>query len=216
MRDQMSCRPNDLRAMIISVSTIAKPEKMAPATKYGGKIVVCQPGMTDVGEVERHDRVHREHQRRREAGEDQVRALVVVPVAVRAAPAERERRRRRSGGRLLFARSRSVARSGTRPMYQNSSETVKYVETANTSQISGLRKFGHMLIWFGIGNSQYAKPGRGRRGTAGRCSAQMTAKIVIASAARLMRRAPLLPEQEEDRARSACRRGRYRSRRRSW
>ena len=34
--------------MIISVSTIAKPEKIAPATKYGGKIVVCQPGMTDV------------------------------------------------------------------------------------------------------------------------------------------------------------------------
>ena len=26
------------------VSTIAKPEKMAPATKYGGKIVLCQPG----------------------------------------------------------------------------------------------------------------------------------------------------------------------------
>ena len=23
---------------------MAKPEKMAPATKYGGKIVVCQPG----------------------------------------------------------------------------------------------------------------------------------------------------------------------------
>ena len=30
------------------VITIATPEKMAPATKYGGKIVVCQPGMTDV------------------------------------------------------------------------------------------------------------------------------------------------------------------------
>ena len=28
--------------------TIAKPEKIAPATKYGGKIVVCQPGTTDV------------------------------------------------------------------------------------------------------------------------------------------------------------------------
>ena len=30
------------------MTTIAKPEKMAPATKYGGKIVVCQPGMTEV------------------------------------------------------------------------------------------------------------------------------------------------------------------------
>ena len=24
-----------------------KPEKMAPATKYGGKIVVCQPGRSE-------------------------------------------------------------------------------------------------------------------------------------------------------------------------
>ncbi len=32
----------------ISVNTIAKPEKIAPATKYGGMIVVCQPGTTEV------------------------------------------------------------------------------------------------------------------------------------------------------------------------
>jgi hypothetical protein len=31
-----------------NVFTIAKPENIAPATKYGGKIVVCQPGITDV------------------------------------------------------------------------------------------------------------------------------------------------------------------------
>ena len=30
------------------VCTIAKPENTAPATKYGGNIVVCHPGMTDV------------------------------------------------------------------------------------------------------------------------------------------------------------------------
>ena len=27
---------------------MAKPLKIAPATKYGGKIVVCQPGSCDV------------------------------------------------------------------------------------------------------------------------------------------------------------------------
>src|SRR5476651_1210032 len=32
----------------ISVCTIAKPEKIAPATKYGGKMVVCHPGSSDV------------------------------------------------------------------------------------------------------------------------------------------------------------------------
>jgi hypothetical protein len=30
------------------VNTMAKPEKIAPATKYGGKIVVCHPGMIEV------------------------------------------------------------------------------------------------------------------------------------------------------------------------
>ena len=36
------------RTGIIMVSTIAKPEKMAPATKYGAKIVACQPGTIDM------------------------------------------------------------------------------------------------------------------------------------------------------------------------
>jgi hypothetical protein len=30
------------------VLTIANPEKIAPATKYGGNIVVCHPGITEV------------------------------------------------------------------------------------------------------------------------------------------------------------------------
>src|SRR5207244_2238362 len=34
---------------------------------------------------------------------------------------------------LFSARSRSVAKSGIKPMNQNTSEIVKYVETANTS-----------------------------------------------------------------------------------
>jgi hypothetical protein len=65
------------------VTTIAKPEKMAPATKYGGKIVVCQPGRLRGREVERHDRVHRENERRRERWRgSRSGALVAVPVAV--------------------------------------------------------------------------------------------------------------------------------------
>ena len=35
------------------------------------------------------------------------------------------------------------------PKYQNNSETVKYVPTANMSQSSGLAKFGQAPIWFG-------------------------------------------------------------------
>ncbi len=40
--------PNHLRAGIRIVPTMAKPENTAPATKYGGKIAVCQPGICEV------------------------------------------------------------------------------------------------------------------------------------------------------------------------
>ncbi len=39
-------------------------------------------------------------------------------------------------------------------MNQNSSDTVPYVETANTSQTSGLRNCGQIDIELGYGNSQ--------------------------------------------------------------
>ncbi len=54
----------------------------------------------------------------------------------------------------LSERSRNVARSGMRPTYQNNSDTVKYVETANTSHTSGLRHCGHSPMVFGYGSSQ--------------------------------------------------------------
>ena len=39
-----SSKPITQRIGMSSVSTIATPEKIAPATKYGAKIVLCQPG----------------------------------------------------------------------------------------------------------------------------------------------------------------------------
>ncbi len=82
------------------------------------------------------------------------------------------------------ARSRSVARSGINPVNQNNTDTVKYVDTANTSHSSGERKFGQMAYWFGTGARNHAihtrptcRPGYN--------PAHMTAKSVIASAARL-------------------------------
>lgn len=41
-------RPKIFRIGTMSVITMAIPEKMAPATKYGAKIVECQPGLTDI------------------------------------------------------------------------------------------------------------------------------------------------------------------------
>src|SRR5450432_1409372 len=39
--------PKKWRAGTIQVKTMANPENTAPATKYGGKTVVCHPGNTD-------------------------------------------------------------------------------------------------------------------------------------------------------------------------
>src|SRR5215210_2011716 len=78
-----------------------------------------------------------------------------------------------------------VARSGIKPTYQNRAETVPYTLTAKTSQRRGLLKLGHMPIWFGMGNIQYATQTR-PTWIPGNVKAHMTAKMVIASAARLM------------------------------
>ncbi len=81
-------RSNALRAMTISVITIAKPEKIAPATKYGGKMVVCQPGMTETAKS-KHTMVWTESTSGVERpARMQVGHLVVAPVA-RASRASR-------------------------------------------------------------------------------------------------------------------------------
>src|SRR6202453_5195684 len=86
---------------------------------------------------------------------------------------------------LLFARSRMVPKSGTIPMYQKTTEVVAYVETAKTSHRSGERNCGHTFMVLGQGNSQY--PSHGRPTWMSRnMPAQTTAKMVIASAKRLM------------------------------
>ena len=76
--------------------------------------------------------------------------------------------------------------SGNKPVYQNTKDTEKYVEIANTSQTSGELKFTHNEPnWFGSGNGQYATHGRPMCAIMNE-AAQITAKIVIASAERLM------------------------------
>ena len=84
-----------------------------------------------------------------------------------------------------LARSRTVARSGNKPVYQNKSETVKYVEIANTSQRRGELKFtqsGPLVFGYGITkNAIHTRP----MCQIGNCPAHITAKIVMASAALL-------------------------------
>src|SRR5216684_3548810 len=124
---------------------------MAPATKYGGKIVVCQPGTMPVAK-------------------SKLTTVCTERTSGVASPASSKyadwyRCQCRADPRhpidsipkitccqRLFARSRSVARSGNNPTNQNNSETVPYVDTAKTSQISGLRNCGQIPIVLGYGN----------------------------------------------------------------
>jgi hypothetical protein len=74
---------------MMRVSTIENPEKMAPATKYGGKMVECQPGRIAIAKsmptIECTDTTSGAAR----PGEEDVELAVMVPVAAVAPPAER-------------------------------------------------------------------------------------------------------------------------------
>src|SRR5215470_8581742 len=87
--------------------------------------------------------------------------------------------------RFVGALSRSDAKSGISPRYQNISDTRKYVDTAAASHGSALLTCGQVSIIDGYGNSQYPNHGRPRWRN-GNVPAWMTANSVIASASRLI------------------------------
>src|SRR5581483_225729 len=136
-----------------STSTMAKPEKIAPATKYGGKIVECHPGRMAIVKSKLTT-----------VWTDNTRGVASPASSFDAVRCHRQCRdapRQPSAStpytaysNRLFARSRTDAKSGIRPRYQNSSDTVAYVETAKTSQTSGLRNCGCTVIVFGYGRIQ--------------------------------------------------------------
>src|SRR3546814_9037684 len=70
---------------------------------------------------------------------------------------------------LLFkpaARSRTEAMSGSKPQYQKTKDTVKYVEIANATHTSGELKFTHSKTTrLGRGKMQYPSKGRHMWGT---------------------------------------------------
>src|SRR5512146_2792350 len=110
--------------MIISVSTIAMPEKMAPATKYGGKIVACQPGITAVAKSQLT--IVCTEMTSGVPNPASMRYTTSYLCQVRYDPFQPSDnnpaiRRRHVDSDL----SRMVARSGRSPTYQNVAETVK-------------------------------------------------------------------------------------------
>src|SRR5436309_8020907 len=103
---------------------MAKPEKIAPATKYGGNIVVCQPGITDVAKskdtivcTESTSGVAKPASTN-DKDSSLCQCLVEPDHPNEAIPYDSLRN-------LVFARSRILPKSGIKPEYQNKSETVK-------------------------------------------------------------------------------------------
>ena len=89
-----------------------------------------------------------------------------------------------------------IAKSGNNPVHQNTSDTERYVEIANTSHNKGELKFTHNEPnWFGIGNTQYASQGRPMC-IIGNKPAWITEKIVIASAETVNCHSPFLTEKQ--------------------
>ena len=91
---------------------VGREDRRMPAGKDGHR------------EIEADDRVHGEHQRRCQAGQQQRGRLIAHPVPHRTAPAERQQSDRSTGPTGVFARSRRVPRSGIMPMYQKTTEMV--------------------------------------------------------------------------------------------
>src|SRR5690606_3900722 len=110
--------------MIKRVFTIANPEKIAPATKYGGNMVACHPGITDVAKSNDTmvctDNTSGVDKPANTKDKDSKRCqFLAVPVHPNEAKPYNLLRN------FVFALSLMVAKSGTKPEYQNNKETVK-------------------------------------------------------------------------------------------
>src|ERR1700749_2497136 len=109
--------------MSMSVDTIAKPENIAPATKYGGKMVVCQPGSSEVAKS-MDTMVCTEST----SGVDipaKIKQTVSKRCQVFTEPVQPNEATEYIFLRIPVARSRIDARSGSKPVYQNTNDTEK-------------------------------------------------------------------------------------------
>src|SRR4029079_804499 len=126
------------------VKTIPMPEKIAPATKYGGKIVVCHPGVSAIAKSKDTTECTDSTSGVEKAARNRyARAKWRHSLSVLRQPSDMiEKTCFRIG--LIFSRSRSTAMSGINPINRNVLEIVKYVRIANTSHTSGLLNCGQM------------------------------------------------------------------------
>ena len=141
-----SRRPHRISAD--STTTMAKPEYMAPTTKYGGKIGSCQPGMRLAAKS--RPTIECTEQTRGTASA----AMVICSTRCACQWWAEPRQPSASAPKnicigLVFARSRNVAASGIRPRYQNRIEYRRYERMAQKSQTNADRHCGQSVIVLG-------------------------------------------------------------------
>jgi hypothetical protein len=125
-----------------------KPEKIAPATKYGGKMVVCHPGRMDVAKSKlTMEWTESTRGVERPAKTSETASKRCHSLAVPRQPKDKMLYTIRAKLPGL-ARSRTVAKSGISPVYQKRREMVKYVLMAKTSHRSGELKLTQREPWY--------------------------------------------------------------------
>src|SRR5690606_18384028 len=112
-----------LRRINKRVCTIAKPEKIAPATKYGGKMVVCHPGITEVAKS--IDTIVWTESTSGVEIPARIKETISKRCHVLTEPFHPKDRTLYIFCLRPVARSRTDAISGKRPQYQNTNDTVK-------------------------------------------------------------------------------------------
>ena len=119
-----SVRPYLTRSGNPNVKTIANPAKTAPATKYGGKMVVCHPGMIPTAKSKETMEWDGKNQRGGKARQNVGRLFVAHPMTARTAPAKRRRAvgQFRQRMRRLIAQSGDVRHEAEEPEQQRDSE----------------------------------------------------------------------------------------------
>ena len=171
-----------------SVSTMPKPEIDRAGDEIRREDRGVPAGDQRNGEVEGHDGVHREHQRRGDAGQDQVGHLIVAPVAVGAAPAHGEQAVEK-GAQALAGGGEAVAQHargrGSCPRTRTAPRPCRRWRPRTRPTPAGSGSSARCRCEFGRGNRYHANQTR-PTWNSGKMPAQTTAKIVMASAARLI------------------------------
>ena len=196
---------------------MAKPPKMATRDKVRREDRRVPAGNHRRGEVERHDGVHREHQRRRERRQEQVSHLVVPPLAIAAAPAEREEAVR-EGRELIAPGPGAVAQRGEVGDQAREPEQHRYREIGrNREHVPEQRRPEVRPDGVQVGHgSQEPRHPNASDVQAGVETGADDGKEGHRLGGAVDRRAPFLAGEEQNPPRSTCRRGRCRSRTRSW